>query len=312
MPAPEPEGAAAFECRFCGSRHPSRTQLFKHLRSSALCAQATVSEGGASSRAALAARAPRRCAALLVGYTRDAAAAEEAVARFIEEWSGAAPWRLSRASSASHRGLPALAQPQDVGACGDVLVVAYNAQDKDPAALLRALDEAGGSTLRALGASRLPASAHLHAEAACTQRECHYMLPMRWLSGGGAAEAEMLSRGELMANTPGVQRWRTAADGADGAARRVLRELKTVLRGVAAPATAGPKATGKRLRSFHNFADPRLPAAERAPGSAAVSRTLDRCRVVEQVALPVLAPPRVRCTLSDPPPQGCLSAHSCK
>ena len=67
-------------------------------------------------------------------------------------------------------GLPALEQPLDVGACADMVIVAYRAQEKDPMALVRALNGSCADLACALDATRLPASANLHAEAACTQR----------------------------------------------------------------------------------------------------------------------------------------------
>ena len=70
----------------------------------AACADAFVAQGGAASRAALAATAPKRCVALLVGYERDAAAVDSAVSTAVAAWCGAPPRQLTRASAALERG----------------------------------------------------------------------------------------------------------------------------------------------------------------------------------------------------------------
>ena len=83
-------------------------------------------------------------------------------------------------------------------ACGDVLVVAYNAQDGEPETLLRAINDSGGGVVCALDVVRLPAAAQLEAGKAAAQRGYHYLLPLRWLAGGAEAAVQVRARAQSM------------------------------------------------------------------------------------------------------------------
>ena len=88
------------QCKHCGAGFGSRNLLFKHLRSSDACATAIAAEDGEAVAAQLSARAPARTVALLVGYTRDGAAAEDAVAEALAcACGGAAPESVTREGS---------------------------------------------------------------------------------------------------------------------------------------------------------------------------------------------------------------------
>ena len=78
------------QCKHCGAGFGSRNLLFKHLRSSDACAAAIAAEDGEAAASRLAAAAPTRAIALLIGYTRDGAAAEAAVAGALARACGGA------------------------------------------------------------------------------------------------------------------------------------------------------------------------------------------------------------------------------
>eukprot|EP01052_Picozoa_sp_SAG31_P020901 SAG31_NODE_1591_length_7814_cov_4.501453_7_plen_287_part_00 len=199
-----------------------------------------------------------------------------------------------------------------------MFVVAYNAQDGDPAKIMEAVNSSNkvarglSFEVRAqiFSAVRLPAAAQLDAGKVPAQRAYHYLLPLRWLTGGAASERELQKNGELedwlaeaaevdsrvttlslwrdfgMGPPSSSPRWREEAN-ACGSTRQVLRKLKEVLRGAATASTSlassGKNATGVQLRRRNRGKQP----------------ALQRLRVVEHISVPSALREATSCSSAD-------------
>ena len=198
----EENDASAHECRWCGSTFSSRNSLFRHLRTSSACTQLALehAEDRAEVQKSLTLNAPKRAAALLVGYDQWAGGAdlvERKVRAAIEAETGSPPTAITRASATRHRHI-AMAQEQSCPAAADVLVVGYRSATPAAEKLMEGVNAqlgGGDSPARVLAAARLPPSSRLHAEASSTQIAYHYLLPLSWLPEGRDADT-WLSKSE--------------------------------------------------------------------------------------------------------------------
>jgi len=194
-------------CCWCGQRFPSRTKLFRHLRTAIDCmaAVARQSENSTGSSVPLPIGRPQSVA-FLVGYMRDSSLAEDRVLKVLAQLpsvaSAAPPW-LSRVSGDATRsaeradascGLSILKQDEDCAAVGDVITARF-ASAFEGEALTKLLQEAIEVTedalpavvvldFRVLPPKALPFAAETH----CTQRIYDCLLPLQALAAGNQGE----------------------------------------------------------------------------------------------------------------------------
>eukprot|EP00927_Polykrikos_kofoidii_P042802 TRINITY_DN36859_c0_g1_i1.p1 TRINITY_DN36859_c0_g1~~TRINITY_DN36859_c0_g1_i1.p1 ORF type:complete len:688 (-),score=109.54 TRINITY_DN36859_c0_g1_i1:126-2108(-) len=265
----QPSGVGLHACRWCGATgFQSRNKLFAHVRGSQECTAAAANEDENATRI-LAEGSERRFAAVVIGYTSDAAGAEQQLAAALES-AGALRLSMQRASSDTIGSEPR--QERSCAAVGDVVSVTYSSIGCAGSVIERAgaaLAQGATSVNDGVGPPRmlrfveLPSKLAFHAESYCTQRTYAYLLPLRAMLSPTAASLR-------------------------GASRRPLRELQDLYRDVKrflkAATTSGTQAEVRHARGcprlarrhWHNFALPGIVDGELDPRTGSVQSVLDK------------------------------------
>jgi tRNA U38,U39,U40 pseudouridine synthase TruA len=239
--------------------------------------------------------------------------------------------KCTQSSIANLRGYESLSLENGVCAAGDVMTLSYkypvqqtlldekkSFQERQRVDLLQLLKQDAiefllGNThvnseslpshitnVRILSAKVLPSGTMFHAERSCTQRGYHYLLPVKWISGGKEIEKWWISnnKDESSGKTKTKSKTKSGIKGEQRLgvpAPEELRTLKTILRSFESQNKqtnnkisdfdVNEKRFGclstKQLKAWHNFADSTIRGTAVSPSNKPVWRSLDRCRIIK-------------------------------
>lgn len=291
------------KCEWCGQDFPSRTQMFRHLRSSLACLAASESSNPAGA-ATLAVGGHAKCVAFAVGYFFDGERAEQIV-RDVLAGVGARPVstvdgdvEVSRGTGDKSRGRqggagygdPILRQERSCGAAFDVITARFLAAAEGRALLTKLCASIRQQNLKQLAVGvqildvrLLEKGVTVHAEASCTQRVYNYVLPASAVDPSFRDKPE---ESESSLDAPDVQNFMQPPV---GQLKQCLTELKSTLRSMMQSLVDGESPTrvqrfagakmygseSRRLYRWHNFAPAEL-AGSLSPQRDSVLAALDR------------------------------------